>query len=135
MSKLLAQRMGKRTIIVTTLRHNQRLFATLAESKDVALGLAKDYNAESSKLWAMATTSHVAKSPGYMGNPSGPSPHAGLKPSFISGFNQEKSSLLASVVTAPWLIVMPTQPLRGSVVKLFSHQFLRLKGSAGSGWS
>ncbi|RRT81007.1 hypothetical protein B296_00009356 [Ensete ventricosum] len=71
MSKLLAQRMGKRTIIVTALRHNQRLFATLAKSKDVALGLGKDYNAESSKLWAMVATSHIAKSPGCMGNPSG----------------------------------------------------------------
>ncbi|RWW10940.1 hypothetical protein GW17_00025485 [Ensete ventricosum] len=53
---------------------------------------------------------------------------------FISGFNQEKSYLLASVVAAPRLIAMPTQPLRGSVVKLFSCKFLRLRGSVGSGW-
>ncbi|RWW35759.1 hypothetical protein BHE74_00059271 [Ensete ventricosum] len=53
---------------------------------------------------------------------------------FFSGFNQEKSLLLASVVVAPQLIAMPTQSLCGSVVKLLSHKFLWLRGSVGSGW-
>ncbi|RWV79406.1 hypothetical protein GW17_00059462, partial [Ensete ventricosum] len=42
MSKLLAQRKGKRIVTIAALRHDQRLLAVLAESKDAALGLAKD---------------------------------------------------------------------------------------------
>ncbi|RWW01058.1 hypothetical protein BHE74_00030854 [Ensete ventricosum] len=41
----------------------------MAESKDVALDLAKGCKAESSKLSAIAITSHAAKSPNYMDNP------------------------------------------------------------------
>ncbi|RRT84859.1 hypothetical protein B296_00013029 [Ensete ventricosum] len=54
---------------------------------------------------------------------------------FFDGFNQEKLSLLASVVVAPWLVTMPTQSLHGSVAKLLSRKFLWLRGSTGSGWS
>ncbi|RRT48265.1 hypothetical protein B296_00053208 [Ensete ventricosum] len=57
MSKLLAQREGKRVAIVAALRRGQRLLVTLAESKEVALGMAKGYKAESSKLLAMTTIS------------------------------------------------------------------------------
>ncbi|RWW59635.1 hypothetical protein BHE74_00033412 [Ensete ventricosum] len=47
MSKILAQRKGKRAATVVILWHGQKLLAALAESKDVALGLAKGYKAES----------------------------------------------------------------------------------------
>ncbi|RZS11377.1 hypothetical protein BHM03_00042697 [Ensete ventricosum] len=53
---------------------------------------------------------------------------------FINGFNQEKSSLLTSMVVAPWHVTMPTQPLRGSITKLFSHKFILLRRSVESGW-
>ncbi|RWW37007.1 hypothetical protein BHE74_00057931 [Ensete ventricosum] len=69
MLKLLAQRKGKSVATITALRHGQRVLAAIAESKDVALGLAKGYKAESNKLLAMVAASHVAKSPGYIGNP------------------------------------------------------------------
>ncbi|RWV79014.1 hypothetical protein GW17_00059920 [Ensete ventricosum] len=52
------------------MRHGQRLFAALAESKDVALGLAKGYKAKSNKLSTIVVASHATKSLGYMGNPS-----------------------------------------------------------------
>ncbi|RRT36430.1 hypothetical protein B296_00047220 [Ensete ventricosum] len=48
----------------------------------------------------------------------------------FSGFNQEKSSLLASMVVAPRLVAMPTQSLHGFVAKLFCRKFLWLRGTA-----
>ncbi|RRT84880.1 hypothetical protein B296_00011932 [Ensete ventricosum] len=63
-----ARRGGERATTIAALRHGQRLLAALAESKDIALDLAKGCMAESN----MGVASHVAKSLGYMGNYDGP---------------------------------------------------------------
>ncbi|RZS16076.1 hypothetical protein BHM03_00048024 [Ensete ventricosum] len=58
---------ARRAATVVALWHGRRLLTALAESKEVALGMAKGCKAESSMLSTMAVASHAAKSPVCMG--------------------------------------------------------------------
>ncbi|RWW19178.1 hypothetical protein GW17_00016786 [Ensete ventricosum] len=50
------------------------------------------------------------------------------------GFNPQEPPLLAMMVAAPGLVIMPTQASCGFVVMFFPRQILRLGGSADSRW-